>query len=108
MENYVFHNKNEICSSRGFLRELDFDKLYERIEAATSKDLQAFRSCIINLYTRGILGEALEEESMLLPKLRQCIENVNTEGFDRIKKMQISFLVENLKAGEKVYFAKQS
>ena len=108
MENYVFHNKNEICSSRGFLRELDFDKLYERIEAATSKDLQAFRSCTINLYTRGILGEALEEESMLLPKLRQCIENVNTEGFDRIKKMQISFLVENLKAGEKVYFAKQS
>ena len=63
---------------------------------------------LVNLYTRGILGEALEEESMLLPKLRQCIENVNTEGFDRIKKMQISFLVENLKAGEKVYFAKQS
>ena len=108
IENYVFHNKNEICSSRGFLRELDFDMLCERIEAATSKDLQAFRSCIINLYTRGILGEALEEERMLLPKLRQCIENINTEGFDRIKKMQISFLVKNLKDGEKVYFAKQS
>ena len=107
MENYVFHNKNEICSSRGFLRELDFDKLYKRIEAATSKDLHAFRSCIINLYTRGILGEALEEESMLLSKLRQCVEHVNTEGFDRIKKMQVSFLIENLKDGEKVYSAKQ-
>lgn len=106
MENYVFYNKTEICSSRGFLGELDFEKLCKRIEEATSKDLQAFRSCIINLYTRDILGKALEEESMLLPKLRQCIEHVNTEGFDRIKKMQIKLLIENLKTGEKVYSVK--
>lgn len=106
MENYVFHNKNEICSLRGFLGELDFDKLCMRIQEGTSKDLQAFRSCIISLYTRDILGEALEKETMLLFKLRQRIEHVNTDGFDRIKKMQIKFLIENLKAGEKIYSAK--
>ncbi|MBS6678820.1 MAG: hypothetical protein KH330_13955 [Clostridiales bacterium] len=62
----------------------------------------------ISLYTRDILGEALEKETMLLFKLRQRIEHVNTDEFDRIKKMQIKFLIENLKAGEKIYSAKQS
>lgn len=105
MKNYVSHNKNEICSSEGFLGKLDFEKLCKQIEGATSKDLHAFRSCIISLYARGILGKALEEESMLLSELRQCVENINTGGFDRIKKMQIKFLIENLKTGEEVYSA---
>ena len=105
MENYVFHNKDEICSSEGFLGKLDFKKLCKQIEKATSKDLHAFRSCIISLYARDVLGKALEEESMLLSELRQCVENINTGGFDRIKKMQIKFLIENLKTGEEVYSA---
>lgn len=105
LENYVSQNKNEICSSNGFLGKLDLKKLCKRIEEATSKDLQAFRSCIISLYTRDILGKALAEESMLLSELRQCVENINIGGFDRIKKMQIKFLIENLKTGEEVYSA---
>lgn len=106
IENYVLHNKTEICSSRGFLGTLDFEKLCERIEEATSKDLDSFRSCILTLYTRNIFGKALEKESVLLPELRQCIKHINTERFDRIKKMQIEFLLENLETGEKIYSAK--
>lgn len=103
MKNYVLHNKTEICSSGGFLGILDFEKLCKQIEKATSKDLCSFKSCIIILYTKDALGKALEKEGMLLPKLRQCIENVSTEGFDRIKKMQIEELLESLKDGEKLY-----
>lgn len=103
MDTYVYHNKNEICSSGGFLRELDFEKLCKRIKDGTSKDLNAFRSCIISLYIRSNWGKVLEEESMMLSKLREYVENINTEGFDRIKKMQIEFLIENLKDGEKIY-----
>ena len=43
---------------------------------------------------------------MMLSKLREYVENINTEGFDRIKKMQIEFLIENLKDGEKIYSVK--
>ena len=106
MDTYVYHNKNEICSSGGFLRELDFEKLCKRIKDGTSKDLNAFISCIISLYIRSNWGKVLEEESMMLSKLREYVENINTEGFDRIKKMQIEFLIENLKDGEKIYSVK--
>lgn len=99
MEKYTLHNKNEICLSRGFLRELDFDKLCERIKGATSKDLQAFRNCIINIYIRGILGEPLEE-SILLKKLRGYVEGINKTQFDRIQTMQLELLIKDLETCE--------
>ena len=103
LREYVYHNRDEICLSRGFLRDLNFEKLYKRIEESTSKDLDAFRSCVISLYVKANVGSALEEEGTLLSTLRKYVENVDTKNFDKIKKMQLSYLAENLKNAEKVY-----
>ena len=101
LEEYVYENKSDIYNSSGFLRQINIPELCEKIKGSKSKDINAFRACIITLYVRGIMGDGLEQDEEKLQELANGIETMDTEDFDTIKKMQIRYLIENLKSAEK-------
>lgn len=103
LKDYVYSNKAEICNNRGFLRQLDITKLCIKISKANSKDINSFRDCILSLYTRGIMGTGLEQDEEQLHEFRNGIGSINIEDFDKIKKLQIKYLISNLKVAEGVY-----
>ncbi len=52
LEKYVYDNRVDICDSNGFLRQMDIPNLCRRIEQSGSKDINAFRGCILSLYPK--------------------------------------------------------
>ncbi len=103
LEQYVHNNKAEIYQSSGFLRQINISELCEKIKKSKSKDINAFRSCIIMLYVRGIMGDGLEQDKEFLQELNEKIQMINTKDFDNIKKMQIDYLIGNLKSAEEIF-----
>lgn len=103
LEKYVYNNKTEIYQSSGFLRQMNIHKLCEKIKKSKSKDINAFRSCIITLYVRGIMGDGLERDKEFIQELKEKIQTMDTKDFDKIKKMQIDYLIGNLKSAEEVF-----
>lgn len=103
LEKYVYNNKTEIYQSSGFLRQINSHKLCEKIKKSKSKDINAFRSCIIALYVRGIMGDGLERDKEFIQELKEEIQKMDTKDFDKIKKMQIDYLIGNLKSAEEVF-----
>lgn len=103
LEKYVYNNKTEIYQSSGFLRQINSHKLCEKIKKSKSKDINAFRSCIIALYVRGIMGDGLERDKEFIQELKEEIQKIDTKDFDKIKKMQIDYLIGNLKSAEEVF-----
>ncbi len=103
LEKYVYENKSDIYNSSGFLKQISIPKLCKKIKESKSKDINAFRACIITLYVRGVMGVGLEQDEEQLQELRNGIETMDIEEFDRIKKMQIRYLIENLKSAGKIF-----
>lgn len=103
LEKYVCNNKTEIYQSIGFLRQINISKLCEKIKKSKPKDINAFRSCIIMLYVRGIIGYGVEQDREFLQELNDGIQAMDTKDFGKIKKVQISYLRENLKSAEEVF-----
>lgn len=103
---YVSRNKQEIRNKSGFLSQMDINVLTQKIKKAKAYDVHALRACILELYVRNSIGPALEEDSERVNKLLESIQefDLSDEGqFDRIRKMQISYLIENLKKVKEVY-----
>ena len=98
MEKYVYSNKTEIYQTSGFLKQMRISALCEKVMKSNSKDINAFRSCIITLYVKGIMGEGLKKDEEALRELSDEIQKMDTEGFDRIKKMQLKYLLKNLQS----------
>lgn len=103
LEKYVYNNKTEIYQSSGFLRQINLHRLCEKIKKSKSKDINAFRSCIIALYVRGIMGDGLERDKEFIQELKEEIQAMDTKDFDKIKNMQIDYLIGNLKSAEEVF-----
>ncbi len=103
LQKYVYDNKTEIYQSSGFLRQINISKLCDKIKKSKSKDIHAFRGCIIVLYVRGIIGNGLEQDKKFLQELYEGIQVMDTKDFDKIKKMQINYLIENLKSAYKIF-----
>lgn len=103
LEKYVFDNKEEIYQSSGFLTQINITKLCENIKKSKSKDINAFRSCIIMLYVRGIMGDGLEKDKDRLQELSNRVQEMDTEDFDTIKKMQINYLLGNLQSANEIF-----
>lgn len=103
LEKYVYNNKTEIYQSSGFLRQINIHKLCEKIKKSKSKDINAFRSCIITLYVRGLMGDGLERDKEFIQELKEEVQTMDTKDFDKIKKMQIDYLIGNLKSAEEVF-----
>lgn len=98
LEKYVYSNKTEIYQTSGFLKQMRISALCEKVMKSNSKDINAFRSCIITLYVKGIMGEGLKKDEEALRELSDEIQKMDTEGFDRIKKMQLKYLLKNLQS----------
>lgn len=103
LEKYVYDNKAEIYQSSGFLTQINIPKLCEKIQKSKSKDIHAFRSCILMLYVRGIMGEGLEKDEERLQELSDGIQEMDMEDFDIIKKMQKNYLLDNLQSAKEIF-----
>lgn len=103
LADYVRRNKQEINRNSGFLSQMDMEYLTTKIYNSKSYDINAFRACIIEIYVRNTLGNALKEDGERIDKLLKELEKLDKTKFDRIKKMQIKYLVENLKKAKESY-----
>lgn len=93
---YVRENLREIADQTGFLSRLSIDSLIDKLSKSKSFDINAFRSCILKLYDTPPIGPALQEEGPRLIALKDGIEKLDMKGFDKVKLMQIKYLLSNL------------
>lgn len=103
LEKYVYSNQTEIYQSSGFLKQMSLSMLCEKIKKSNSRDIDAFRNCILTLYVKGIMGDGLKKDEEALCKLKDEVEKMDTEGFDRIKKMQLKYLLKNLQSAVEMF-----
>lgn len=103
LADYVRKNKQEINNNSGFLSQIDAKYLATKISNSKSYDINAFRACVLELYVRNTVGNALKEDCERIDKLLAEVENLDKTKFDRIKKMQIEYLIENLKKAKESY-----
>ena len=83
---------------------MDIPNLCRRIEKSNSKDINAFRGCILSLYVQGYMGKGLEMDGEKVQELRNGVEGISNEKFDNIKKLQLKYLISNLVAAEQKFF----
>lgn len=95
---YVLTNISKIKKKDGFLAKFDIHDLINKLEESSSKDLNDFRSCLLALYVNKAVGEALLSEFPKINALKTEIEGMNKSSFDKIKKVQINYLIGNLSA----------
>lgn len=101
LEQYVHDNREDIRDANGFLRQMDISSLCKKIEKSSSKDIDAFRGCILSLYVQGYIEKGLEMDEEKVRELREGVEKISVENFDKIKKLQLKYLISNLKIAEK-------
>lgn len=100
---YVRRSKQEINSNSGFLSQMDMEYIATKICDSKSSDIHAFRACILELYVRNAHGNALKEDGKRIDRLLIELEKLDKTKFDKIKRMQIKYLVENLKKAKESY-----
>ena len=49
------------------------------------------------------MGDGLERDKEFIQELKEEIQMMDTKDFDKIKKMQIDYLIGNLKSAEEVF-----
>ena len=76
--------------------QFNIQQLVERIVKSKSYDIHAFKGCILTLYVNHSKGEALESENDMIIELTNMIKEADQTSFDRIRKMQIGYLISNL------------
>lgn len=103
LHDYVVKNRREISNEDGFLAQYNITQLAEKIGASKSYDIHAFRGCILSLYVQTSMGDALKLEREKIVELRDNIEKLDQSHFDKIKKMQIRYLLLNLQKAIEVY-----
>ena len=96
-------NIQKINSDSGFLSQMDMTNLAIKIGNSSSCDIHMFRACIAELYIRSTIGKALKEDGERIGKLKTELENLNKDEFDRIKKMQIRYLILDLDKAKESY-----
>lgn len=103
LHDYVVKNRREISNEDGFLAQCNITQLAEKIGASKSYDIHAFRGCILSLYVQTSMGDALKLEREKIVELKDNIEKMDQSHFDKIKKMQIRYLILNLQKAIEVY-----
>ncbi len=93
---YVEINKQDIHRSSGFLVQLDTGCLTAKVQESTSKDIYDFRSCLFRVYDNQFMHGVLDEEREDVEKLLQGIMDSRRDGYDRIKCMQLDWLINAL------------
>ena len=96
LHDYVMKNRMEISNTDGFLAQFDILQLVEKISKSMSYDIHAFRGCILGLYVQTSMGEALKLEHDKIVALKEKVEKIDQSHFDKIKRMQIGYLISNL------------
>lgn len=96
LHDYVMKNRMEISNTDGFLAQFDMIQLVEKISKSMSYDIHAFRGCILGLYVQTSMGDALKLEHDKIVALKVKVEKIDQSHFDKIKRMQIGYLISNL------------
>ncbi len=103
LKGYVIENRREISNIDGFLAQYDISRLAEKIGKSESNDIHAFRGCILSLYVQNAMGSALSLEEEKIRELKTRIEKIDQSHFDKIKSMQIGYLISNLQVAVEMY-----
>lgn len=103
LHEYIMKNRIEICNTDGFLAQYDISQLVVKISKSKSYDIHAFRGCILALYLQTSIGDALKLEREKIEELKERIEKIDQSHFDKIKKMQIGYLILNLQKVIEMY-----
>lgn len=107
LHDYVMKNKMEISNTDGFLAQFDILQLVEKISKSMSYDIHAFRGCILGLYVQTSMGDALRLEHDKIVALKEKVEKIDQSHFDKIKRMQIGYLISNLQYAIEKYGAQE-
>ena len=103
LHDYVMKNRMEISNTDGFLAQFDILQLAEKICKSMSYDVHAFRGCILTLYVQTSMGDALKLEQDKVVALKERIQEMDQSQYDKIKKMQIGYLISNLQNAIEMY-----
>jgi len=103
LEEYVRENAREIKNQNGFLSQIGGDVLVEKIRNSTANDINSFRGCILVLYVNGSAGEATRNERSFLDNFLKKIEAMDNLKLDKVQKVQVKFLINNLQAAQAQY-----
>lgn len=98
LSHYVTNNIDDIRNVSGFLSQLPVSQLSERIKISNSQDIHAFRVCLLTLYVHRFEGKVIKTEKKDLIELKKYIEEIDQTSFDKIKQMQLKYLISNLEA----------
>lgn len=100
---YIQKNYQTVVKQTGFLSNLDISNLVLKLENSSACDLNAFRSCIIRLYTELPIEPALKQDEVRLVSLKQEIERIDIASLDKIQKLQINLMIKNLSRAITLY-----
>ncbi|MCM1050208.1 MAG: KAP family NTPase [Clostridiales bacterium] len=103
LHDYVMKNMIEISNTNGFLVQYNISQLADKISVSKSYDIHAFRGCILSLYVQTSMGDALKLEREKVMELKDSIEKLDQSQFDKIKEMQIMYLISNLQKAIDAY-----
>ncbi len=97
---YTKKEKQEIIKSGGYLSRFDIEKLIDKIEKSSPKDIQSFGRCILLIY-RETYSKSLKQDIKQMQEIIKRLEKIKDHEIGNINKVQIGFLIKNLKDAEK-------
>lgn len=97
---YTKKVRQEIVNGDGYLSRFDIEKLIDKIEKSSPKDIQSFRKCILLIY-RETYSKSLKQDIKQMQEIIKRLEKIKDHEIGNINKVQIGFLIENLKDAEK-------
>lgn len=97
---YVAKHNDAVTSGHAFISKFDFDSLLSMIFACNPSQLQDVRGIFLAVYRHAMKGDFVEDDVVfmqdLLSKIKEHLSDMS-DNDDRIIKLQLSYLIGNLK-----------
>ncbi len=96
--NYVIKNESKVVYGHRFISKFDVQKLLDMIYQSTPCQIDEFRGILLAIYRHATKAQFIEDDCIFMEELKHAIkERIAHEGpIDRIKKLQIQYLLDNL------------
>lgn len=94
----IFDKKDRVITSKKFLSMLDDDRIVDMLENSSAWQIDIFREVLFLIYRNASKNMFDEADVISMKKIKENLENrlSKTDKWDRIQKLQISYLISNL------------
>ena len=94
----ILENRDNYINQRTFLKRMDISKLVEVIKQCTSQQVDKLRRAIGTVYSFSNVNEFFVDDKPSLIELKKGIEELllSEDAGDKIKRLQLSWIVSNL------------